>query len=402
MSWVSVIASRLRAVFEHKRLERELDDEVRFHIEMQMEDNLKLGMNPEDARYAALRSFGAVEPMRERYREQRALVLVETVAQDIRYTVRILRKSLGFTATSVAVLALGIGGNTAMFSVLHAVLFRPLPYQSPEQLAMLWSEVPGQNLREGRSAYWNVEQWRTERKSFADMALFDGASGTLTTADNAEKISIARISPNFFALLGVRPLLGRTFSMEEAEQRQGLALISYRFWQSRFGGSRETIGATITVDGLPCRIIGIIPETFLIFLADADVWQPHAMVRDWELVRRARGSGFWAVIARLRPNVTFEQAQAEMNAITRRLDEQLSASERNHGISVVPLRFQVTGPRARLALWMLAGAVFCVLLIAATNIASLSLARSVKREKEIAIRAALGASHCTDCAAVAR
>jgi predicted permease len=320
------------------------------------------------------------------------MALLETTAQDVRYAVRTLRKSPGFAITSVAILALAIGANTAMFSVLNAVLLQPLPYRSPEQLAMLWSEVPSQGVREGRSAFWNVEQWRNQSKSFAHMALFDGASITLTTAENAEKIGVARVSPNFFALLGLQPMLGRTFSAEEAGQRQRLALVSYRFWQTRFGGSPEVIGASIDLDGRPSRIIGVMPASFPTFLADADVWEAHTMVPDWEVLRRARGSGFWVVVARLRPNVTFEQAQAEMSAIARRLDEQLPVSERNRGISVVPLRLQVTGPKARLELWMLTGAVFCVLLIAAINIASLSLARSAGREREISIRAALGAS----------
>src|SRR6266571_5179387 len=218
MSWPTVLAARLRGLFGHKRLERELDDEVRFHLEMQIEDNLKAGMNPEEARYAALRSFGGMEPMKERYRERRAFALIETMAQDLRYAVRTLRKSPGFTTTSVSVLALAIGANTAMFSVLNAVLFRPLPYRSPKQLAMLWSEIPSQDVREGRSAYLSVEQWRSQSQSFADMAFFDPVSVTLTSATEAEHISVARISPNFFGLLGVQPLLGRVFSIEEAEQ----------------------------------------------------------------------------------------------------------------------------------------------------------------------------------------
>jgi putative ABC transport system permease protein len=390
MSWASVVSARVCGLFEHKRLDRELDDEVRFHLDMQIEDNVKAGMNPAEARYAALRSFGAIEAMKETYRERRALAPVETTAQDVRYALRTLRKSPGFTITAVATLALAIGANTAMFSVLNAVLLRPLPYRSPEQLMMLWTEIPTQNIREGRSAYWNVEQWRSQSKSFTDMAFFDGLSATLTSADQAEKISAVRTSPNIFSVLGVKPPLGRIFTAEEAEQRQRLALISYRFWQARFGGSPGVIGATIEVDDIPCQIIGILPADFQ-FDTDADVWQPDTMFPDWEAIRSARGSGFWSVIGRLRPGVTVAQAQAELNAIARRLDEQLPPASRNLGISVVPLSMQVTGRSARLTLWMLTGAVFCVLLIAATNVASLVLARSAGREKEIAIRAALGA-----------
>ncbi|MGH9720938.1 MAG: ABC transporter permease, partial [Bryobacteraceae bacterium] len=391
MSWASVVSARLRGLFEHKRLERELDDEVRFHLEMQLEDNLNAGMDPAEARYAARRSFGAIDSMKEIYRERRAFALVETIAQDIRYAVRTLRKSPGFTATAVAVLALAIGANTAMFSVLNAVLLRPLPYPSPEQLVMLWSEIPSRGVREGRSAYWNVVEWRSQSGSFADMALFDGVSVTLTSPDKAEKISAVRHSPNLFPLLGVQPLHGRIFSAKEAEQRQRVALISHRFWQTRFGGSFDAIGATINLDGAPSRIIGILPADFQ-FDDDADVWEPHTLYPDWEMLRRARGEGFWTVVGRLRPNVSIEQAQAEMSAIARRLDEQSPAADRNRGISVTPLSLRVIRTRSRLALWMLTGAVFFVLLIAATNVASLSLARSASREREIAIRAALGAS----------
>ncbi|HEY1336836.1 MAG TPA: ABC transporter permease, partial [Bryobacteraceae bacterium] len=212
----------------------------------------------------------------------------------------------------------------------------------------------------------------------------------LTTADRAEKISVLRTSPNLFSLIGVRPLHGRIFTFEEAEQRQRLAVISHRFWQTRFGGSFDAIGAGIQLDGVPSRIIGILPADF--HFGDADVYEPYTMYADWEALRRARGAGFWSVLGRLRPKVRPAQAQAEMNAIARRLDDQLPVDQRNRGIAVVPLSLQVVGPRPRLALWMLAGAVFLVLLIAATNVASLFLARGAGREREIAIRAALGAS----------
>ena len=386
MSWARVVAARLRGLFEYKRVERELDDEVRFHLEMQIEDNLKAGMNPAEARYAALRSFGAIEPMKERYRERRAFALVETMAQDVRYAVRTLRKSPGFTATAVAVLALAIGANTAMFSVLNAVLFRPLPYEAPEQLAMLWTEDPTQNLREGRSALWDVEQWRNQSQSFADMATFDSVSTVLSGADGVEQIVGASISPNLLPLLGVRPVLGRGFSTEEAEQRQRLVLISHRFWQARFGGSHDALGATLVLNGFPSQIIGILPADFQIARFEADVWESHTTRRS------VRGGQTWFVIGRLRPGVTFDPAQAEMSTVARRLNDQLPANERNRGINVVPLSLYVVGPQSRLALWMLGGAVFCVFLIAAANVTSLSLARSVARAREMAVRAALGAS----------
>ena len=315
------------------------------------------------------------------------------LVRDLRYAVRALRKSPAFTATSVAVLALAIGANTAMFSVLNAVLLRPLPYRSPEELAMLWTGIPGQNLQ-GRPAYLTVEEWRRQSKSFADMAVFDPVSVTLTDADGAGKISVARISPNFFSLLGVQPLQGRTFSAEEAEERRRVALISHRFWQARFGGSRDAIGSSIELDGRFSQIIGILPAGFQVarLNADVDVWEPHTMFPDWEARRGARGAGSWFVVGRLRPNVTVDQAQAEMSPIARVLDEELPAADRNRGITLVSLSQYVVGSRSRLALWMLTGAVFCVLLIAAANVASLSLARSVSRAREMAIRATLGAS----------
>ena len=395
MSWTHVAAARLRGLVHHGRLERELDDEVRFHLEMLIEDNLKAGMTTEEARHAALRSFGAIEPMKEGYRDRRAFALVETTAQDIKGAVRTLRRNPGFTILSATVLAVAIGVNTAMFSVLNAVLFRPLPYRSPEQLTMLWTERPSQNLREGRSAYWNVEQWRSQSQTFADMAVIDPVSATFTSAAGAEQISAARISSNFFPLLGVEPVRGRSFSAAEAEQRQRLVLISHRFWLARFGGSPDALGASIDLGGQLSRIIGILPADFQLAplaMFSADVWEPHTVSAEWEANRKARGVGSWFVVGRLRPNVAVERAQAEMSAIAHRLDEEMPVSDRNLGVSVVPLSLQLAGPRSRLALWMLTGAVFCVLLIATTNVASLSLTRSAHRAREFAIRSALGAT----------
>jgi putative ABC transport system permease protein len=367
-------------------MDRELDEEIASHLDEATEEYVRQGLSPEEARSAAQRSFGGVAQTKEVYRQVRSFMWLDEFRRDLRFAVRTLRKSPAFTTTAAATLALAIGTNTAMFSVLNAVLLRPLPYRSPEQLAMLWTEDPAQNLREGRSALWDVEQWRNQSQSFADIATFDATGTTLTRADGAEQIAGASISPNLLPLLGVRPVLGRSFSIGEAEQRQRLVLISHRFWQARFGGSLDALGATLVLNGIPRQIIGVLPADFAIARLAADVWVPHTSGPG------VRGPETWSVVGRLRPTVTFDQAQAEMSAIAHRLNDQLPAAERTRGISVVPLSLQMVGPQSRLALWMLAAAVFCVFLIAAANVTSLSLARGVARAREIAVRAALGAS----------
>jgi len=363
-----------------------LDDDIRNHIDSETQDNIDRGMAPKEARRQALLKFGNVALTKEDTRRVWVWAWLDEARQDLRYAARTLRKSPAFTTTAAATLALAIGTNTAMFSVVNAVLLRPLPYRSPEQLAMLWTEDPTQNLREGRSALWDVEQWQRQSQSFADMATFDSVSTVLTGADGVEQIVGASISPNLLPLLGVQPVLGRSFSTEEDVQRQRLVLISHRFWQARFGGTHDALGATLVLNGFPSQIVGILPADFKVASFDADVWEPHTTRR------RVRGPDTWFVVGRLRPGVTFDQAQTEMSAIARRLNDQLPAAERNQGISVVPLSLYVVGPQSRLALWMLGGAVFCVFLIAAANVTSLSLARSTARAREMAVRAALGAN----------
>jgi predicted permease len=386
MTRLRIFLSRLWAIGRSRQRDRALDDEISGHLAEATEEYVRRGLSLEEARRAARRSFGGVTQAKEVYRQVRSFMWLEDVWRDSRHGLRTLRKSPAFTAAAAATLALAIGANTAMFSVLNAVLLRPLPYRAPEQLAMLWTEDPTQNLREGRSALWSVEQWRSQSQSFADMATFDSVSMTLAADDGAEQIVGASISPNLLPLLGIQPALGRSFSADEAEQQQRLVLISHRFWQSRFGGSHDALGATLVLNGVPRQIVGILPADFEIAMLAADVWIAHASRQD------ARGPETWFVVGRLRPAATFDQAQEEMSTVARRLNDQLPVNERNRGITVVPLTLYMVAPQSRLALWILGGAVFCVFLIAAANVTSLSLARSVARAREIAVRAALGAS----------
>ena len=386
MTRLRIFLFRLSALVRSRQMDREIDDEITSHLAEAAEDYVQKGLSPEEARRAARRSFGGVPQTKEVYREVRSFMWLEELPRDLRYALRTLRKSPAFTMTATATLALAIGTNTAMFSVLNAVLLRPLPYRAPEQLAMLWTEDPTQNLREGRAALWDVEQWRRQSQSFADMASFDSVGTLLTGADGVEQIVGASISPNLLPLLGVQPSLGRSFSTDEADERQRLVLISHSFWQARFGGSHDALGATLVLNGAPSQIIGILPADFQIAAFNADVWESHTTHRG------VRGPQTWFVVARLRPGVAFDQAQAEMSAVARRLNDQLSAAERTRGITVVPLSLYMVGPQSRLALWMLGGAVFCVFLIAAANVTSLSLARSTSRAREMAVRAALGAN----------
>ena len=386
MTRLRIFLSRLWAIGRSRQRDRAIDDEISGHLAEATEEYVRRGLSLEEARRAARRSFGGVTQAKEVYRQVRSFMWLEDVWRDSRHGLRTLRKSPAFTAAAAATLALAIGANTAMFSVLNAVLLRPLPYRAPEQLAMLWTEDPTQNLREGRSALWSVEQWRSQSQSFADMATFDSVSMTLATDDGAEQIVGASISANLLPLLGIQPALGRSFSADEAEQQQRLVLISHRFWQSRFGGSHDALGATLMLNGVPHQIVGILPADFEIAMLAADVWVAHASRQD------ARGPDTWFVVGRLRPAATFDQAQEEMSTVARRLNDQLPANERNRGVTVVPLTLYMVAPQSRLALWILGGAVFCVFLIAAANVTSLSLARSVARAREIAVRAALGAS----------
>ncbi len=325
MSWLRILAYRARGFFAKRRLESELDDELREHIEMLTEENLRKGMTPEEAHYAARRAFGGMEQTKEIYRERRGLPIVETVWRDLRYALRSLRKSPGFTAVAVMTLALGIGANTAIYSVVHAVLLRPFPYKDPERLMMLQETDARQNVgHDGSTSYRNFELWKAQSRTFEDMTIFykpGWGVQTLTAGGEPEKVQGAFVAANFFTMLGVAPVFGRTISPEEVEHRERVAVLSDGLWQRRFGGSPQAVGMNLEIEGAKWRVIGVMPPRFQFPFLDVQVWAPIQSHPEWldSKGQESLTNDRWMVAGRLKPNASRQEAQAEMSIIANRI-----------------------------------------------------------------------------------
>jgi predicted permease len=317
--------------------------------------------------------------------------LEDEMFQDVRIGLRMLMKHPSFTIIAVFTLALGIGANVTIFSVVNSVLLSPLPYRDADRLVFLWSEVPTQNVRERSSGYGTILEWRNQSESFENLAIFDPASVTLTGAAEPEQVQSQRTSANLFSLLGVAPAIGRTFSEDEVQQKARVVVISHGLWQGRFGSSPDILQQTLEIDGVSSQIIGVMPAHFQFPEAVTQMWEPNSLAPNWDQQHLQRSGGPWIVVGRLKPEVSVSQAQLEMNAIAGRLEEAYPNSNKGMGIELVPFEIQLIGSNVRLALWILFAAVGCVLLIACTNVANLTLARGIAREREIAIRLAIGA-----------
>lgn len=313
--------------------------------------------------------------------------------RDIRYGVRALLTNPGFTAVAVLTLALGIGANTAIFSIVSGVLLRPLPYREPDRLVTLWERHPAKGVEQENVSPPDFADWRDQQQVFDRLAFWTGPSEmNLVNPDGVEKVWTVYASSDLFPVLGVEPLLGRAFQVEE-DQREGnrSALIGHAFWQRRFGGDPDVLGRTLTMDTFGRReytIVGILPPGFS-FPEQSEIWLPAG----WNGLSRDRRGGHWlSVIARLKDNTTLAEARAEMDGIQARIAEQYPTTVIGTHVAVVPLLDQTLGARVRPALLILWGIVACVLLIACANVANLSLARAAARSSEIAIRFALGAT----------
>jgi predicted permease len=373
------------------RRKQHLDEEIQSHLEMAKRDRIERGESTAQAESSARREFGNVALVEHVTREQWGWLWLEEFLQDLRYGARSLRKNPGFTAIAVLTLALGIGANTALFSVVNGVLLNPLPYPHPEQLVTLHESKP--NFKNGSISYPNFRDWQKDNHTFSAMAVTRNYNFSLTGRGEAEQVRARFITSDFFSVLGVNPVIGRTFATGEDEiGGPPLAIIGAGLWKRKFGASPDVLGKTLTLDGKDYTIVGVTPAAFDLFLRSVEITEVYVPLGQWSnplLPRRGAGLGIHGV-GRIKPGVTVEQAAADLERISQNLA--VAYPDTNNGItaSMIPLRKDMLG-NVQPILLVLFGAVGFVLLIACVNVANLLLARSTGRTREFAIRAALGA-----------
>jgi predicted permease len=366
-----------------------MDAELQFHLDTQIRDYVAQGLSREDAELRARREFGSIGLAKEECRDQKPFEPFDRLFREIRYASRSLRKSPGFMATVILTLALGIGANTATFSVLHSVLLAPLPYREPDRLVMM--AVYNRTLKYAMDlSYPDFIDWQRSARSFEQIAAFATHSFDLTNLGAPEHLEGMEVASGFFSTLGVKQALGRSFTPQE--DRYGGApavIISHRLWQNRFGGNEAAIGTTVTLSGVDYTLVGVLPQGFRWDMGEADVYTP--LGREGPLLLNDRTIHIVLCVGRLRAGVTPGQALAEMNTIQEHIDELNPTTEKGLGGYVVPLRQSLVGDLGG-TLLLLLGAVGLVLLIACANVANLLLARSTVRAREFSVRLALGAS----------
>jgi putative ABC transport system permease protein len=385
--WLYTMPLRLRSLFRRRQVEQELDEEIRYHLERQIEEHIAKGMTPEDARYAALRAMVGIEQRKEECRDMRRVNYIDDLLRDLRYAGRNLRRNPGFAALSILILALGIGANTAVFSVVNAVLLRPLSYPDPDRIVTLSNASTTREAPTALSKQVSIpdfEDWQAQSSSFEAMAYYASDETAVILGSTPEYARVSSVSPDFFRVFAVEPLLGRSFTPEETKRgSSGAAMISYAYWQTHFGGDPRALGQTVRASE-PRSIVGVLPPGFR-FPNSTDIWVSEVGPAE------SRGGQNFLSVGRLKTRVSLEQAQAEMTVIARQLEQQFPETNRGRSVAITRLREEMVGD-VRLTLYLLLGSVTVVLLIACANTATLLLAKASTRAREVALRAALGAS----------
>lgn len=378
---------RFRALAFRRDVERELTDELQLHIELEQQKNERLGMSPDEARRAALVTFGGVERYKEEARDARGVRLVETIAQDLRFALRTMRKTPAFTAVVILTLGLGVGATSAIFSIVNAVLLRPLPYGNERSLVRLYSQVPDGTIDRFSVSIPDYLDYKTRNHVFSDMAMWLNSTMTLSDGGEPERLAAVFATDNLFSLMGVRPSYGRLFVPGDSDHTD-VVVLSYGVFARRFGSDSTIVGRRVTLDGSAKTVIGVLPPSFRLYTRDVDVWAPVVIQRVPKYENRA--NHILRVIARLRPGVTVADAQRDVRGIAANLAAEYARQDEGWSANVFSVRNEIVGDLTRPLLILLTASAL-VLLIACINVANLQLTRSAGRDRELAVRRALGA-----------